>query len=74
VNDTTEQMETLYRQLLLSRSGAERMHMGARMFDTARHLVLHSLPPDLPEEERRRLLFKRLYPELPPLGVPPDQR
>ncbi len=45
----------------MARSGAERMIMGASMFDTARAIVLASLPKDLPPEELKRKLFTRIY-------------
>ena len=45
----------------MARSGAERMIMGASMFDTARAIVLASLPKDLPPEELKRKLFARIY-------------
>lgn len=38
--------------------------IGARMFDTARSIVLASLPAELSPAERRRALFLRLYPDL----------
>jgi len=43
--------------------------MGVRMFDAARRMVLASLRADLPEPERRRALFERIYGEpLPEIG------
>ena len=45
-------------------SGAERFIMGTRMFESARAVVLASLPRDISETERRRILFERLYGDL----------
>jgi hypothetical protein len=45
----------------MARSGAERFRMGVEMFEAARRMVLASLPGDLPETERKRRLFERLY-------------
>ncbi len=43
MTDTPPAVEKLYRELLLARSGVERLKMGAAMFDAARALVLSSL-------------------------------
>jgi hypothetical protein len=61
MTDTGHEVEQRYREMLLACSPAERMMMGARMFDTARAMVLASLPPDLSPEDRRRRMFERLY-------------
>jgi len=64
VNDTPPAVEQLYRELLLRKSGEERMLMGFRMFDVARALVRASLG-DLhgPDEAAalRVALFLRTY-------------
>jgi len=52
----------------MARSGEERFIMGAQMFDSAREMVKASLPRDLSETERRRLLLKRIYREEIDLG------
>ena len=46
---------------VLQRSGAERMLMGARMFETAKQIILASLLPGITEREKRVQLFLRLY-------------
>ena len=51
----------IVRERLLSRSGAERVVMGSRMFDIARTIVLASFPPGLSEIETKRRLCERLY-------------
>ena len=69
--DTNLEIAQLYEQMLMARSPAERFIMGARMFDTARAMVLASFPPDLPPDELRRRLFARLYADdLPADRVP----
>ena len=45
----------------MARSGAERMVMGASMFDAARAMVLASLTKDLSEDELRLRLLERIY-------------
>ena len=61
MRDTPPHIEERYHKMLMQRSGAERMLMGARMFETAKQLVLASLPPELPEQEKRVQLFLRFY-------------
>ncbi len=39
----------------------ERMQIASDMFETARAIILSSLPPDLPPAERRLALARRLY-------------
>ena len=51
----------MVRERLMARSNAERFEMGSRMFDAAREMILASLPANLSESERRRLLFERVY-------------
>jgi hypothetical protein len=63
VNDTSPDIEKMVRERLMALSGAERFRIGSDMFDAARRMVLASLPADLPEPERKRLLFERVYGE-----------
>ena len=61
MNDTPPEIEKKVYEMMMARSGAERLLMGALMFDAAREIVLASLPKDLPEEELKRRLFERIY-------------
>jgi hypothetical protein len=61
VTDTSPEIERMVRDKIMARSGEERFIMGAEMFDSAREIVKASLPKNLSETERRRLLFKRIY-------------
>lgn len=61
MNDTPENIAAMVREQLLARSGAERVVMGSRMFDSARTIALASFPPGLSEIETKRLLCERLY-------------
>lgn len=61
MTDTSPEIAEMVRARLMALSGAERFRMGVQMFDAARRMVLASLPADLPEAERKRLLFARLY-------------
>jgi len=61
MNDTPKEIEDKFREMIMARSGAERLIMGCQMFDTARAIIIASLPKDLPDEEFKRLLFERIY-------------
>lgn len=63
MTDTPPEIAEMVRSRLMALSGAERFRMGSDMFDAARRMVLASLPADLPEADRKRLLFQRLYGE-----------
>ena len=61
VTDTPPEIELMVREKIMARSCEERFVMGSRMFDSALEMIKASLPKDLSEAERRRLLFKRIY-------------
>jgi hypothetical protein len=61
MSDTPPEIEKMVREMLMKRSGEERVMMGARMFDAAREVVMASLPKDLLPEEFKRRLFERIY-------------
>jgi hypothetical protein len=61
VTDTPSDIEQMVRDRIMARSAEERFIMGAEMFESAREMVKASLPKNLSEMERRRLLFKRIY-------------
>ncbi len=60
MTDTPPDVARRYRELLLARSGAERLRMGCDMFDAARSLVRSSLA-GTPEPGLRAALFLRIY-------------
>jgi len=61
MNDTPPEIEKKIHELMMARSGAERLIIGSSMFDAARRIVLASLPKDLSDEELKRRLFERIY-------------
>lgn len=61
MNDTSPNIDAIFRERLLSRPGAERVEMGSRMFDVARTIALASFPSNLSEIETKRRLCERLY-------------
>jgi len=61
MNDTDPKIAELVRQRMLERSGAERVMMASGMFETAKAMVLASLPAGLTEIEIKGLLVERIY-------------
>ena len=61
MNDTDPQIAELVRQRLMELSGAERVMMASSMFETAKAMVLASLPTGLSEIEIKGLLVERIY-------------
>ena len=61
MQDTSIEMQRIYHDLLMSKTGEERFLMGISLFQTARELVLASFPKDLSEKQKRILLMKRFY-------------
>jgi len=47
MNDTAPEIARLVRERMLERSGAERMLMGSCMFETAKAMIMASLPDGL---------------------------
>lgn len=71
MTDTPPALDRRYRAMLLAKPGAERVAMASSMFDTARRLVLASLPTNLTPTETRAHLLARTYPELAASQPPP---
>ena len=64
MNDTPPEMEARYRDMLMQRSGEERLKMGCVMRETARALVEASIreqDPQATPEAVRKGLFLRFY-------------
>ena len=64
MRDTTPEVETFYRRLMMERSGAERLRMACEMFSTAKALARAGIlaqNPNLSEREVRREIFLRFY-------------
>ena len=64
MNDTRPEIAEKYRQMLLSRSGGERLRMGSSMNATARALIRGSVlarDPQASPGAIRRELFLRFY-------------
>lgn len=64
MNDTNPKIAEMIRQRYLALSPAERLVIGARMFESARAMVVASLSPGLSPEKTRRRICERLYADL----------
>jgi len=61
MNDTSPEIARKVRELMMARSGEERLEMVSQMFDTSRALAMASFPPGLDGIEIRRRLCERFY-------------
>jgi len=61
MSDTTFEIENKLNQIYLSKSGEEKLLIALKMFETARDIVLSSLPKNLSDNELRKELFLRFY-------------
>lgn len=61
MKDTSPEIEKIYYEMMMKRSGEERMRMAAGMFDAARQMALASFPKGLSLCEINKLLFERFY-------------
>ncbi len=59
--DTSNKIQKIYRNMLMSKTGEERFLMGISMFKTARELVLASFPKDISDKQKKKLLLERFY-------------
>jgi hypothetical protein len=64
VNDTSPEIARMVRSRYAAMQPVDRFMIGVSMFESARAIVLASLPADLPPADLRRKLCERLYPEL----------
>ena len=61
--DTSPEVARLVAERFRSISGRELFMIGVHMFEAARALAMASLPSRISEQERRRHLCARFYPE-----------
>lgn len=66
MKDTSPEVNAIMYERLMALSGEERIMMGFSMISSAKEMILSSLPKDLPEAERKKMLFERLYGEKMP--------
>jgi hypothetical protein len=64
MNDTSPEMEKRYHDILMRRSGMERLQMGASMYDAVKEIVRNSIlneNPELSGRELKEKIFLRFY-------------
>ena len=61
MNDTTPDITEKLTEIYKNKPGEEKLLIALNMFETARELVISSLPNNLSEKELRRELFLRFY-------------
>lgn len=61
MNDTSPNIQAIVDERYKQMTPDERVRIAASMFDTARAIVLSSLPPDLCRRDRRLALARRFY-------------
>ncbi len=64
MNDTNPEIATLYRNMIMRKSGEERLLIGCSMYDTARKIVLNSIRnnhPEITNTEIKKEIFLRFY-------------
>ena len=62
--NTRKSIEQLYHEMLMSRSGEERLRMGCSMFDFAKEIVRSSIlerDPNISERDMKKEMFLRFY-------------
>ena len=64
MNDTSEEMQARFQDMIMQRSPVERLLMGCSMYDTAKQIVKSAIlqeNPKMSREEMREKLFLRFY-------------
>lgn len=61
MKDTPSRIESIVRERYRQMTPDERVRIAASMFETARAIVLSSLPPNLSRRERRLAVARRFY-------------
>ena len=61
MKDTSKDIQEKYHSMLMNKTGEERLKMSAKMEETARKMVISSLPDDLNEDQKKIKIFMRYY-------------
>ena len=64
MNDTHPDVAVRFRDLMMSKTGQERLLMGCSMYDTAKQIVINSIcnrQPGITDAEIKREIFLRFY-------------
>ena len=61
MNDTIPEIQDKIDDIYKNKTGEEKLLIALSMFETARELVISSVPKNLSERELRKVLFLRFY-------------
>ena len=61
MNDTMPEIESRLDELYEGKSGEEKLLICLKMFETAREIVIFSLPKNISERELQKKIFLRFY-------------
>ena len=61
MNDTAPEIQDKIDDIYRNKTGEEKLLIALSMFETAREIVISSLPNDLSDKELRKALFLRFY-------------
>ena len=61
MNDTAPEIQDKIDHIYKNKTGEEKLLIALSMFETAREIVISSLPNDLSDKELRKALFLRFY-------------
>ncbi len=64
MNDTHPDVAIRYRDLMMSKTGQQRLRMGCSMYDTAKTIVrsaIYNSRPQITDEEMKKEVFLRFY-------------
>jgi len=61
MNDTAPEIQDKIDDIYKNKSGEEKLLIALSMFETARELVISSLPNNISDKELRKALFLRFY-------------
>jgi len=61
MNDTAPEIQDMIDDIYKNKTGEEKLLIALSMFETARELVISSLPNNLSDKELRKELFLRFY-------------
>lgn len=63
MNDTTAEMRRVQFEMMKKLSSKKRIELACEMFQTAREMIITSLPKNLSEKEFKKQLYFRTYGE-----------
>jgi len=64
MNDTHPDVAIRFRDIMMSKTGQQRLLMGCSMYDTAKKIVrsaIYNNRPEITEEEMKKEIFLRFY-------------